>query len=172
MTGFEEAGSLLRLSRISLNSSSTSSMLTFDIFSRFKVSLLLKDPKHEKSCKFSKFSVHAMCCRPKWKVFCQFPHWTFILVSPSSIYLTIPFWGSFVPIHQNTMEFNYVVLKPIFGAKVSNVNNSIYRNGGSVIYLSESHQQSWNLLWNVSHFGAIGCQSSVQNFKFCCWIQF
>ena len=80
----------------------------------------------------------------------------------------------FVPIHTNTMEFHSVVLKPIFGAKLSNVNNPISRNG-EVIYLAETYQQSWNLLWNVSLFGTIWCQSFVQNFKshkFCCWIQF
>ena len=38
------------------------------------------------------------------------------------------------------MDFNYVVLKPIFGGKVSNVTNPIFRNGSAVIYLSETSQ--------------------------------
>ena len=78
------------------------------------------------------------------------------------------------PIHMNTMEFHSVVAKSIFGAKLSNVNNPISRNG-EVIYLAETYQQSWNLLWNVSLFGTICCQSFVQNFKsgkFRCLIQF
>ena len=33
-----------------------------------------------------------------------------------------------------------MVLKPIFGGKVSNVSNPIFRNGAAVIYLSETSQ--------------------------------
>ena len=87
-------------------------------------------------------------------------HWIFHLLH---------LWSHFVPIHSNTMEFNYLALKPILCAKVSNVNNPIYRNG-AVIYLSESYQQNWNLLWNVSHFGAIWRQSFVQNFTICIFL--
>ena len=115
-----------------------------------------------------------------WKVICRFLHWTLFShqqysifhiphMPDSAIFHLLHLWSHCVPIHSNTMEFNYLALKPILCAKVSNVNNPIYRNG-AVIYLSESYQQNWNLLWNVSHFGAIWRQSFVQNFTICIFL--